>query len=98
MDRVPPLVSCPDNLLFSVETGSGGVELNWADPTVSDNSGSVTLVSNSHNSGDSFAPGETTVIYIYQDPSNNRNQCSFTITVVEGISYVLLIWKKCFSN
>ena len=83
------MVVCPDNMAFTIDFGSGGRRVTWTDPTVSDNSGSVTLVSNTHNSNDLFQVGQTTVTYIYRDASNNRNQCSFTVTITER--------KYCFS-
>ena len=93
MDRVPPSVVCPDSVSFSVLVGSAGRDVTWSDPTVSDNSGSVSLVFNSHESGSTFGPGQTTVTYIYQDPNNNRGQCEFTITIFEG-----KFWKRLDHN
>ena len=84
VDRVAPVVTCPDNLAFTVDFGAGGRSVTWTGPTVSDNSGSFTPVLNTHNPGQFFPTGQTAVTYIYQDAANNRNQCSFTVTITEG--------------
>ena len=87
--------------------------MTWSEPTVSDNSGSVSLVFNSHDSGNTFGPGENTITYIYQDPYNNRGQCTFTITILEckflkrcfskifcelHLKCILIVWMKLYSS
>ena len=84
VDRTPPMVSCPADVTFEVDLGSGGKRVNWNEPTVSDNSGYFTLVSKSHDPNDVFQVGITVVIYIYNDFNNNVNSCSFIVSIVEG--------------
>ena len=61
----------------------GGVAtavVTWTPPTASDNSGLVTLTS-SHNPGDTFPLGVTTVSYTAVDPDSNLMTESFTVTI-----------------
>ncbi|XP_072037686.1 uncharacterized protein [Amphiura filiformis] len=84
VDREPPVISnCPRNVVEEINVGTGGAIRIWEDPTVSDNSGTVMLISQSHTSGSLFLPGTSRVAYVYEDPSRNRAVCSFTITVIE---------------
>ncbi|XP_070560919.1 polycystin-1-like protein 3 isoform X2 [Ptychodera flava] len=56
------------------------IELTWSLPSVSDNSGSVSLFV-SHESGSNFSIGVTTVSYIAEDPSGNTAYCWFSVAV-----------------
>ncbi|XP_038077931.1 adhesion G protein-coupled receptor E1-like [Patiria miniata] len=85
VDNVPPEVVCPADLSYQILYGSRGRHVFWSEPTFFDNSGSVSLVSQSHNSNDLFSPGQTDVTYVYRDQADNRNQCSFTITITEAV-------------
>ena len=85
VDREPPIITnCPRNIVEEINVGTGGTTINWQDPTVSDNSGSVSLLSQSHTSGTFFLPGTSRVAYVYEDSSRNRAVCSFTITIIES--------------
>ena len=53
----------------------------WTEPTATDNSGMVPTVTQSHQPGDSFNVGTTTVTYTFTDLAGNQAQCSFTIIV-----------------
>ena len=52
----------------------------WTLPTASDNSGVVTMTS-SHNPGDTFSLGVTTVTYTAIDSSSNLMTYPFTVTI-----------------
>ncbi|MFM9056211.1 MAG: MopE-related protein, partial [Bacteroidota bacterium] len=52
----------------------------WTAPSASDNCGIASLVS-SHNSGDTFPVGTTTVTYTATDIAGNTSTCSFDVTV-----------------
>ena len=54
--------------------------ITWTEPVVTDNSGLCTVTS-THNSGDTFSIGSTTVTYIAVDASGNQKTISFVITV-----------------
>ncbi|XP_071508204.1 uncharacterized protein [Diadema antillarum] len=52
----------------------------WREPTASDNSGHVTLTS-THQSGDTFPIGRTTVTYTAIDLAGNVANCSFLVII-----------------
>ncbi|XP_072013269.1 uncharacterized protein [Amphiura filiformis] len=83
IDTVPPVVTCPDDITREIPLNVGGVSVGFMEATATDNSGRVVLVSRSHTPGQQFTPGSTTVTYTFEDPSNNRASCSFTILVIE---------------
>ena len=58
--------------------------VNWTEPTVTDNSGVITVMAN-YNTSHAFPLGNTTVTYIAMDPAGNTETCSFVITV-EGMA------------
>ena len=87
-DNVLPVVAnCPEDIVQIVPLNSGFVPVSWTPPTATDNTGAVTLVSNSHSPNDNFPVGSTEVIYTYSDGSNQA-RCSFSVIVLEG----RLIW------
>ncbi len=55
----------------------------WNTPYVRDNSGIVSLITSSVNSGNVFQIGATNVTYYVEDGYGNTNECSFTV-VVQG--------------
>ncbi len=71
----PTLTNCPADITTSSAT------VTWTPPTISSGCGGYTLTS-SHNSGDAFACGPTTVTYSTQDACGNVQSCSFVVTVV----------------
>lgn len=85
VDSITPIISsCPVDLTETVPLGSAGTVVTWVEPQVSDNSGIVNLISQTHTSGSFFVVGDTSVIYTYADPTDNRVICSFVISVIEG--------------
>ena len=80
-DRENPIISgTPQNIDQSTDPGLDTAIVSWPEPTASDNSGYVTL-SSSHEPGDSFSIGDTTVTYTAVDPYSNKAIKSFTVTV-----------------
>ena len=53
----------------------------WTPPTASDNADEGVTVTSSHNPGDSFAIGATTVTYTATDPYGNSNTTSFDVRI-----------------
>lgn len=85
VDNQPPVISdCPENININVELGTASAVVTWVEPTATDNSGVVNLVTRSAAPGSSFNLGDTTVTYIFSDNSNNINTCVFTVTVTPG--------------
>ncbi|XP_071841599.1 uncharacterized protein [Apostichopus japonicus] len=80
-DTDPPVITnCPFDSSRSIAPGTS-TSVFWAPPTASDNSGDVTLTS-SHQPGDTFSLGQTTVTYTATDGAGNTEQCQFVITVM----------------
>ncbi|XP_071496209.1 uncharacterized protein [Diadema antillarum] len=65
----------------------------WTEPTASDNSGHVTLTS-THQPGDTFPIGQTTVTYTAVDPAGNVANCNFSVV----IGYCEINGNQCFSG
>ena len=84
--KKPTIVSCPSDIDTGtdIEEGSAGVSVTWLEPSVTDESGNVTLLVKSHAPGDIFGSGNTTVTYLYADPSNNLATCTFQVVTRKG--------------
>ncbi|MCH7526291.1 MAG: right-handed parallel beta-helix repeat-containing protein [Planctomycetes bacterium] len=80
IDDTPPEISdCPDPI--KAETNPGcAVAVTWAPPTAVDNCGTVNVRS-THNPGDLFDFGITTVTYTFTDKCRLSSECSFDVTV-----------------
>ena len=78
-DDTAPVISCPDNISMTAENGCTTV-VTWQEPTPVDNC-TIAAFTPSHNSGDEFSDGLTTVNYMTLDANGNEASCSFTITV-----------------
>jgi len=80
VDTEPPVISgMPDNITIDTDVPSG-IVVTWSEPTATDNVG-VTSFDSTHNSGDTFPVGSTTVTYTASDDAGNSADSSFTITV-----------------
>ncbi len=81
----PSLRNLPTNITVNA-TGAGcSAPATWSQPIFTDNC-RVTSVTSSHNSGDIFSEGTTTVTYTGFDACGNSTTGSFTVTVVCGSS------------
>jgi len=80
---VPIILNCPDDIDLVAQTNNGECEAiaTWT-PPVADENCDVVSVTNTHDPGDSFPIGVTTVSYVVTDGSGNTNTCSFDVTVV----------------
>ena len=89
VDNEPPtIVACPIDITVNNFPSACGTRVNWVLPTAFDNCGTVTMTS-THNSGDNFPVGVTTVIYTATDAAGNVTVCEFDITVVDSESPVI---------
>lgn len=87
VDVTSPVISgCPSDITVAMQSNCE-TNVVWTAPNASDNC-SVTLTS-SHDSGDVFSAGTTTVIYEATDPSGNVTTCSFDVTVVDSDAPVI---------
>jgi gliding motility-associated-like protein len=78
-NEAPVIADCPQDTTVSSDPGACGAIVNWTVPTATDNCG-VTFTS-SHNSGDFFPIGTTTVTYTAVDSAGNITICEFDVTV-----------------
>ncbi|XP_071488839.1 hyalin-like [Diadema antillarum] len=80
-DTTPPVPTCPD-ITRTVELGVTGTQVTWTEPTATDASGVVNIVSRSINPGTFFPVGTTDVTYTFADGSGNTANCTFRVTVI----------------
>lgn len=89
MDTIAPaFTGCPANITINTNNAGCTGIATWTPPTESDNCAGVNVTS-THNSGDVFMVGTTTVTYTATDASGNAETCSFTVTVVDNLAIVL---------
>uniref|UniRef100_UPI0026374AF9 HYR domain-containing protein n=1 Tax=uncultured Polaribacter sp. TaxID=174711 RepID=UPI0026374AF9 len=78
-----PIISdTPSDITQNNDEGLCGAVITWTAPTVSDNASIASYVS-SHNSGDLFPVGSTTVTYTATDNYGNETISSFEVTVID---------------
>ncbi len=78
-DNTPPTITCPANIESIVGPGQCTAVVTYT-PTASDNCSSVNVVS-TPPSGTAFPVGITTVKCVATDAVDNKDSCSFTVTV-----------------
>jgi len=81
----PEISNCP---VDPIERTVGSIDddgvVSWTpEPTATSALGEVTVIQ-SHNSGDLFPVGTTTVTYTFEDVLGNQANCSFTVVVIRG--------------
>ena len=80
VDTTPPVISgCPTDITVTAAAGQCSAVVNWTPPTATDNCGTPTITS-THNPGDTFLAGETTVTYTVDDGCNQVT-CQFGVIV-----------------
>eukprot|EP00048_Salpingoeca_helianthica_P005614 m.89588 g.89588 ORF g.89588 m.89588 type:complete len:1841 (-) comp13665_c1_seq2:33-5555(-) len=82
-DRQPPAITCPADITVTTDPGLASGTAYWNLPAVTDNSGMIVTRSGTHNSGDSFHIGATSVTYTARDDAGNENKCTFVVTVID---------------
>ncbi|TVR88079.1 MAG: HYR domain-containing protein, partial [Saprospirales bacterium] len=89
IDDVPPTVECPQDLTVGSDEGECGAEVTWDEPVAEDNCPGVQL-SSTHDPGDFFGVGTTTVTYTATDAAGNTAECIFDVTVEDVEDPVIL--------
>ena len=85
VDTLPPqILYCPPDQTATYELGQQGVSIIWSEPQATDASGIVNLIRRSHQPGERFTEGTTTVRYVFADASGNEAACTFDVTATEG--------------
>ena len=96
VDTTPPVITCVQDTLATVPIGTVSTPVSWVEPTATDESGVVSLTSRSHAPGSSFAPGTTTVTYVFTDGAGNSATCSFNVIVLQSKNWFILF--NCVFN
>src|SRR5690554_4950927 len=78
--EAPVIVDCPTDITVNNDLGSCDAVVTWTAPTFTDNCTGTTLTS-THEPGDVFPVGTTTVTYTATDGEGNTATCSFEVTV-----------------
>ncbi|XP_022107711.1 uncharacterized protein LOC110988484 isoform X2 [Acanthaster planci] len=77
-DVTPPVISnCPADITLPL----GITVADWTEPMATDDSGALPSILKSHEPGDSFPVGDTTVTYTFTDGAGNQANCTFLVTV-----------------
>ncbi len=97
-DVTPPVFAgMPiDQTILANNAGCTGIAT-WTAPTATDNCGGAVTITSSHNSGDAFPLGTTTVTYTVTDSEGNATNETFDITVNSdlGVTNVATIDADC---
>ncbi|XP_038068280.1 mucin-3A-like isoform X2 [Patiria miniata] len=81
-DNEEPMVQeFPEDITIRVPFGTSEIPVNWPAPVVTDNSGTVNVITN-RQPGSSFQPGTNTVTYTFTDPSGNTVMRDFNVNVI----------------
>jgi hypothetical protein len=87
-NELPAFSGFPSNINQPNTTGQCGRIVTWTSPTANDNCG-ISSVTATHNSGDFFPVGTTSVCYTATDVNGNvHNQC-FNVTVIDNEAPVI---------
>ena len=81
VDNTPPVIEQLDDITITVSSGEAGAIVSWTEPTVSDDSGTVTLTSRTRSPNTFFPAGTTSVTYTYSDPSGNTASMTFNVII-----------------
>ena len=84
VDSTPPVCGQTSDVVETTPLGSPGTPVQFTEPQATDNSGTVTLRSRTHSTGQFFQVGTTQVCYTFADPSQNTVDCCFNVIVTEG--------------
>uniref|UniRef100_A0ABM0MA55 Uncharacterized protein LOC102802712 n=1 Tax=Saccoglossus kowalevskii TaxID=10224 RepID=A0ABM0MA55_SACKO len=93
-----PVVICPADILQNTDDGAPWANVTWGVVNATDNSGSVSDIYVSHAPGSNFPVGSTIVTYSAVDAYNNTGYCSFSVTVIDAESPVVICPADIFQN
>ncbi len=98
-DTIPPTVNnCPQALSITVPPGTTSQRVTWTEPTASVNTGMTLQMAQSHQPGDIFPVGMTTVTYTFTDQVGNEAICSFTVNIGNHLFHSLVMdWDSSSS-
>lgn len=77
-------LTCPENITVSTDPGSNSASVSWIPPTPPINCTNVSL-SSTHDPGDSFSRGFTTVVYtLTNNDDGSTTTCAFDVIVQDN--------------
>ncbi|MGH8004731.1 MAG: HYR domain-containing protein, partial [Limisphaerales bacterium] len=79
-DLTKPAISCPANISVNNTTGQCAAVVSFSAPATDNCPGAVSVVC-TPSSGSSFAVGTTSVKCVATDACNNKDSCTFSVTV-----------------
>lgn len=80
-DQLPPVfTNCPTDITVNSDQMCSAI-VNWNEPQALDNCNGIVSVTPSHEPGETFPIGITTVSYIATDPAGNTATCEFNVIV-----------------
>ena len=86
LDSFDPVIEgCPSDQLSSTASNSCNAMVSWIAPVATDNCG-ISSFTSTHNPGDTFPLGKTTVTYTATDNNGQTTTCSFQVEVVDDIA------------
>ena len=83
-NEAPVFSGCPTNINQNTDAGVCTALVTWTPPTAADNCTPGLTITPSHNPGDSFALGTTTVTYSTVDAAGNMETCSFDVIIADA--------------
>ncbi|XP_077865641.1 hyalin-like, partial [Saccoglossus kowalevskii] len=98
IDAESPVVICPADILQNTDDGAPWANVTWGVVNATDNSGSVSDIYVSHAPDSNFPIGSTIVTYSAVDAYNNTGYCSFSVTVIDAESPVVICPADIFQN
>lgn len=85
IDTTAPMISgTPGNLIAHAAPGETTTPVTWIEPTASDSSSGVQSFTSTHNPGDTFSQGTTTVTYTASDHVGHVTTTSFDVITHEN--------------
>ncbi len=81
-NEVPAISGCPSTINANNDNGACGAIVNWTPPTYTDNCGAT--MTSTHNPGDFFPVGTTTVTYTVTDGAGNVSTCIFDVVITDS--------------
>ena len=81
-NEAPSIADCISDISVNNDINACGAVVNWIPPSFNDNCGAT--ITSTHNPGEFFPIGTTTVTYTVVDGSGNASVCIFNITVTDN--------------
>ena len=93
IDLTPPTITCPDSITTNVPLGVQEITLNYPEPLVADNCGTVSIAC-TPVSGSAFPVGTTPVTCVATDTAGLTNACTFDVTVNSPVHDLAIVSVK----